>query len=200
MFGAIASRLLPALLTAMLGLLSGGCAGARGGGGIEGMSYLETLLELEAEGLALERGSEPERRAVERFQALLGDFKAADFRERIGEVYAADVFFNDTLKTVRGVAELERYLGRSGDALESGTVEFLDLAVADGNYYFRWRMSLRFAKFSRGETHESNGMSHIRFDRDGRVVLHQDFWDSSSGLFEHVPVLGWMLRGAKSRL
>ena len=43
-------------------------------------------------------------------------------------------------------------------------------------------------------------MSHIRFGADGKVVLHQDFWDSSGGLFEHVPGLGWMLRKAKARL
>lgn len=46
----------------------------------------------------------------------------------------------------------------------------------------------------------SVGMSHIRFDADGKVILHQDFWDSTGGLFEHVPGLGWMLRSVKSRL
>lgn len=43
-------------------------------------------------------------------------------------------------------------------------------------------------------------MTHIRFDSEGKVILHQDFWDSTGGLFEHVPALGWMLRRAKKRL
>jgi hypothetical protein len=30
----------------------------------------------------------------------------------------------------------------------------------------------------------------IRFDREGRVILHQDFWDSAQGVWDHVPVLG----------
>lgn len=164
------------------------------------MEYLETARRLAAQGETLARGSAAEREAIERFQALLGNFKGPRFRERVREVYAEEVWFNDSLKTVRGVDELERYLGRSADALDSGTVEFLGLTAENGDYFFRWRMSLAFAKLDRGTIHESVGMSHVRFDREGRVVLHQDFWDSTNGLFEHVPALGWLLRKVKRGL
>lgn len=177
------------------------CATAPRGGSEESwMEYLETVSRLEAEGAAFEPGSDEERRAIERFQALLGDFKAPDFRSRIREVYAEDVFFNDTLKTVRGVDGVEEYLVASADAIERGTVEFLDVVAEDGNYYFRWLMTIRFKRFARGEDKRSVGMTHVRFDSEGKVVLHQDFWDSAAGLFEHVPALGWMLRRAKRRL
>ena len=46
-----------------------------------------------------------ERQAVERFQALLGDFKAADFVSRIRQVYAEDLYFNDTLKTILRISD-----------------------------------------------------------------------------------------------
>ena len=177
------------------------CATApRGASEDSRMEYLETLSKLEAAGAALEPDSEEERRAVERFERLLSDFKAPDFRDRIGEVYAADVFFNDTLKTLRGVDEVEEHLAATADALEKGTVEFVDLVAEDGNYYFRWVMTVSFKRLARGEEKRSIGMTHVRFDREGKVVLHQDFWDSAGGLYEHVPVLGWMLRRAKNRL
>ena len=185
---------------AALMLFTACTAAPRGGPEDNWMEYLKTLRPLEGEGATLEPGSEEERRAIERFQGLLSDFKAPDFRSRIREVYAEDAFFNDTLKTVRGVEEVEGYLAASADAIEKGTVEFLDLVAGDGNYYFRWEMTIRFKRFARGEDKRSVGMTHVRFDREGKVVLHQDFWDSSGGLFEHVPVLGWMLRRAKKRL
>ena len=175
-------------------------AAPRGGPEDNWMEYSKTLRPLEGEGATLEPGGEEERRAIEQFQGLLSDFKAPDFRTRIREVYAEDAFFNDTLKTVRGAEEIEDYLAASADAIEKGTVEFLDLVADDGNYYFRWKMTIRFKRFARGEDKHSVGMTHVRFDREGKVVLHQDFWDSSGGLFEHVPVLGWMLRRAKKRL
>jgi hypothetical protein len=164
------------------------------------MDYLEVVRSLEEEGVVLEPGSPEERWATERFQELLRDFKAPDFAERIEDVYAEDAFFNDTLKTVRGSAAIAEYLAATAEAIDKGTVEFLDVVSDNGNYYFRWAMTVRFKSFASGEDTRSVGMSHVRFDDTGKVVLHQDFWDSTGGLFEHVPGLGWMLRRAKSRI
>ena len=164
------------------------------------MEDLRTLQSLEELGAPLEEGSEEERRAIERFQNLLSDFKAPDFGQRISEVYAEEVFFNDTIKTVHGVEDVQEYLTATGEAIDRGTVEFLDLVSDNGNYYFRWTMTIRFKRFARGQDKRSVGMTHVRFDSAGKVVLHQDFWDSAGGLFEHVPALGWMLRRAKKGL
>ena len=164
------------------------------------MEYLDMLRSLEEAGAPLEEGSEAERQAVERFQNLLSDFKAPDFGERVALVYAEDAFFNDTIKTVRGAEDVEEYLTETGEAIDKGTVEFLDLVSDNGNYYFRWAMTIRFKRFARGEDKLSVGMTHVRFDGAGKVALHQDFWDSAGGLFEHVPALGWMLRRAKRGL
>jgi hypothetical protein len=164
------------------------------------MEYLETLRSLEEAGAPLEQGSAEEHRTIESFQALLSDFKAPDFGRRVPEVYAEDVFFNDTLKTVRGVSEVQEYLTATAEAIDKGTVEFLDVVSDNGNYYFRWAMTIRFKRFAQDEDKRSVGMTHVRFDSAGKVVLHQDFWDSTGGLFEHVPALGWMLRRAKKRL
>lgn len=181
-------------------LLSGCSAAPRGGAEAGWREYLATLDRLEAEGDTVAAGSAEERRAVERFERLLADYTAPDFPARLREVYAEDVFFNDTLKTLHGVDAVAEYFAATAAALESGTVEFVDRLSADGNHYFRWVMTMRFERLGDGEPKMSVGMTHVRFDAAGRVVLHQDFWDSTGGLFEHVPVLGWALRRAKKRL
>ena len=188
------------LLVVAIGGLTTACAGTTGATTEYAMEYLEYVRELETDGSPLAVGTQQDEAAVERFQALLADFKAPDFRQRVQEVYAANAFFNDTLKTIRGSEAIEDYLAASAEALDTGTVEFLDVVASDGNYYFRWRMTLRFKKLARDRDTVTVGMSHIRFNADGRVVLHQDFWDSSSGLFEHIPGLGWMIRSVKRRL
>jgi hypothetical protein len=189
---------IPILIT-LLGL-SGACAATPNSGQENTMEYLQNLKRLEDDGSPIEAGSKHERTAITRFQALLSDFKDPQFKEKIEDVYASKVFFNDTIKTVRSSTALVDYLAASADALETGTVEFLDVVNSDGNYYFRWQMTLRFKKLARDRDTVTVGMSHIRFNADGRVVLHQDFWDSSSGLFEHIPGLGWMIRSVKRRL
>lgn len=182
-------------------LLLSGCAVQPHGKDLEPVTeYLDELRRLESAGRPFASGSEQERVAVDRFEKLLGDFKAPGFRERVREVYAEELFFNDTLTTIRNRSDLEEYLAHSADALESGTVDFLGLTNDDGSYFFRWRMNLRFKRLAGGQETVSVGMSHVRFNSEGEVVLHQDFWDSASGLFEHMPVVGWMIRSVKRRL
>ncbi len=189
------------LAPAVVLLLLGACSAApRGATEKSWTEYLETLDRLAARGAALEPGGAAELRAVERFQSLLSDLKAPEFRSQIREVYAEDVFFNDTLKTLRGIEAVEAHLAATAEAIDKGTVEFVDLVAEDGDYYFRWVMTVRFKRFERARDKRSVGMTHVRFDTAGKVVMHQDFWDSTGGLFEHVPVLGWMLRRAKGRV
>lgn len=145
-------------------------------------------------------GSAQEKAAIERFRDLFSDFSPEPVRRKVRAAYSADVWFNDTLKTVRGADALESYLVSSAGSVESCTFEHADLSSHDGEYYFRWRMHIRFKRFQKGKVNNSIGMSHVRFDRDGKVVYQQDYWDSAAGLFEQVPVLGGVIRAIKRRL
>ena len=146
------------------------------------------------------RGSAQETAALTQFKALFADLSAANARARVREVYAADAFFNDTLKTLHGVDAIEAYVVRSAQAAESVTTTFEDVAESNGDYYVRWVMDIRFKKFRRGETTRTIGITHLRFNAQGKVVLHQDYWDSAAGLYEHVPVVGGMIRFIQRRL
>jgi hypothetical protein len=142
----------------------------------------------------------PEQEAIERFKAFLSSFTEEKLRRDTGRVYAKNAFLNDTLKTVRGSDAIEEYfLGTVGNT-ESITVAFTDVARSGNEYYFRWVMDVRFKKFQRGKTIRTIGMTHVRFNKDGQVILHQDYWDSAQGFFEYVPVVGGGIRFIKSKL
>lgn len=143
---------------------------------------------------------EKERAAINGFQSFLSVFTEKKLRNETPRVYAQDAFLNDTLKTVRGSDSIEEYFLGTLANTESITVEFTDVARSGNDYYFRWVMDVRFKKFQRGKTIRTIGMTHVRFNKDGQVLLHQDYWDSAQGLFEHVPVIGGGIRFIKSRL
>lgn len=42
--------------------------------------------------------------------------------------------------------------------------------------------------------------SILRFDSKGLVCLHQDYWNSTAGTVELVPVLGWLISKIKALL
>ncbi|MGC1478910.1 MAG: nuclear transport factor 2 family protein, partial [Chthoniobacterales bacterium] len=113
--------------------------------------------------------------------------------------YAPDAFFNDTLKTVRGNEALEEYFLETAKNAKKVQATVQDVAVSGDNYYLRWVMDVEFAKFKKGQTIRTIGITHLRFDDQGRITLHQDFWDPAAGLYEHIPVLGGAIRAIQSR-
>jgi hypothetical protein len=141
---------------------------------------------------------ETEKRAISRLQAYLSNLTEENIRKNTSSTYAKDAYLNDTLKTEIGAAEIEKYfLGTAANADEI-RVEFEDVARSGNDYYLRWIMDVKFKKFHRGKTFRTVGITHARFNEEGLVILHQDYWDSTSGFFEHVPVLGAGIRYIKS--
>lgn len=148
----------------------------------------------------MDAGSTREREALARFTDFFSHLTVDAVKDKVRDTYAEDVYFNDTLKTVRGLDNLVDYLHDSAEATEDVRVEILETTrTAAGDYLVRWKMMIRFKKIAKGRDTWSIGMSHLRFDGDGRVVYQQDYWDAATGLFEHVPLLGQGIRAIKSR-
>ena len=124
----------------------------------------------------------------------------ASVRKTTVRVYAEDAYLNDNLTVVHGAVAIENYFAATAALAESVVVRFLDVAAADIDYYVRWEMIIRSQAIKEGEPIRSFGVTQFRFNRAGQVILHRDFWDSSSGLFEHVPVLGWLIKKARHQV
>jgi hypothetical protein len=137
---------------------------------------------------------------AKRFSDLFSSLTEENVGHLVGDIYAEDAYLSDTLKAVQGIDSIREYLIESGKAVESCQVQLNDLAQSRDNYYVRWTMEIRFKKLRKGQICRSQGISHLRFDEEGKITYHQDFWDSAGGLFEHVPLLGLLIRLVKNRL
>ena len=146
-------------------------------------------------------GSAAETAALEQFAKFFSSFAADRIELLLPQTYAEDIYFNDTLKSVRGRQPLAHYLAESADAVEQCTVQILDTTrSASGEYWVRWKMMIRFKKLRRGVDTWTIGASHLRFNSEGLVVYHQDYWNAADGIFQHIPLLGWMINKIKQRL
>lgn len=139
-----------------------------------------------------------EKQAIVRFKAFFKYVTPDSVREQTSGLYAEDAFFNDTLKTVRGRRAIEEYFTKTAAHVDLFQTEVVEVARSGDNYYVRWIMDVRFRGSKK--TIRTIGVTQLRFDPAGRIVLHQDFWDSTAGFFEHLPVLGPLIRGVKSML
>lgn len=163
-------------------------------------AFLEATEQFKNEG-NLTPGSKEEAQAIERVKVFLGRMTLDAVNTEVPRLYATNAYLNDTLKTLHGPQQIQEYFRQTLDAAESFTADFQDVTRSqDGYYYFRWIMKVRMKKVAKGETITTPGITLVRFDNNGQILIHQDYWDSTSGLFEHVPVLGYGIRAIKARL
>jgi len=145
-------------------------------------------------------GSPAEAEALARFADLVSDMSPKRTASLVPQVYAEDVWFYDTLKEVHGAATLAEYFRHSLGGAEQVTARVLDVARSGDDIYVRWQMDIRFKKFARGRLTTSTGISHLRFNGDGKIVFHQDHWDATTGFFQYVPVVGGLIGWVKGKL
>lgn len=166
---------------------------------------METLTALDAIRVRYpktpEAGSASETVAIENFKTFFSSFATDRIDLLLKKTYASDVYFNDTLKTIVDIDTLAHYLKESADAVEACRVEVIEVTrTAHDDHYFRWKMMIRFKRFKKGRDTWTVGMSHLRFNKEGLVVYHQDYWNATDGIFRHIPILGNMINAVIKRL
>lgn len=143
--------------------------------------------------------SYPEKvdKGLERFEKLFADYKPQVVSDAARWLYSADVYFNDGFVELKGSDALARYLGRSASHTKTIKVTIEEIVKTDDAVYVRWVMDFTTTG---GTNIVAPGISHLRFNQDGRITYHRDYWDAGSALAEFVPLAGPLLRAVKSRL
>jgi hypothetical protein len=145
--------------------------------------------------LRMHPGSDREIEAgLEEFAAVYAELTHPEIGRRVARLYADPMYFNDSLKTFQSRQPLVGYMEATGRMLDESSVE-VQQVIRDGNDVFvRWTMTFASSAMGKEIRSESIGMTHLRFDAEGRIVLHQDFWDSAAGLYRNLPVVGYALK------
>jgi hypothetical protein len=145
----------------------------------------------------LKSGSAAEKKAIEKFYTFYEVFSEERIRRGVRDLYAADAYFRDGYREVEGIDNIEPYFIATTKAIHECTFDIQDWSSHEGNYYFRWIMKLRL-KRDNDDLIEQVGMSHVRFNPEGKIIFHQDYWDTGV-VFERVPVVGRIIRWVKER-
>lgn len=145
--------------------------------------------------------SPDETAALNRFKEfLMGIGNSKFITDNTLKVYAADAFFDDTLTVHHGAATIEDYFLHTAQNMTSCEVSIDDVSRSGANYYVRWTMIFSAPALSGGSQIHSLGISQVRFDREGKVTFHHDFWDSGKNFYAHLPIASGVLGFIHKRL
>ncbi|MFD2255693.1 nuclear transport factor 2 family protein [Luteolibacter algae] len=152
------------------------------------------------DGNLLPGGNPLEKEAIGKFTEFLqriGDKKFIE--ENTARVYASDAYLNDTIVTHHGPDEIKAYFLETSETMDTYEVTIEDIASSGAEHYVRWTMVFSAPRLNGGKPVHSLGMSHVRFNPEGQVTMHQDFWDSGTNIYGQIPVLGGAIESIRRR-
>ncbi len=118
--------------------------------------------------------------------------------ERMGDVYANNATFKDPFNTVEGLHAVSKIFAHMFKRVQAPRFVVSDAALQGDAAFLVWDFSCRM-RSGKQEPFTIHGASHLRFDADGLVNYHRDYWDAAEEVYEKVPVLGALMRALKRR-
>ena len=145
-------------------------------------------------------GSLQETEMLQGVKDLFSNYTHESLEANTGRVYAETIYFRDAFRLITTSAELREYMLHGLAPLEGAEFIFTDLARSGGDFYLSWIMRLDFKKTPTGTWEESIGMTRLRFNSQGQVIFHQDYWDPTDIVYRRIPVARGLISFVKKRL
>ena len=129
---------------------------------------------------------------VEAYETLQPDSVTA-----LAQRYAADARFKDPFNEVVGRPAIARIFSHMFEQLQRPRFIVTARFLNDGEAMLIWEF-----RFARGRATEMTiqGASHLRFDDQGLVTEHRDYWDAAEELYSKLPILGRLMGWLQRRL
>ncbi len=137
-------------------------------------------------------------------QLLLNNFKAfyqnsAELHlEQIDALYTQDIEFRDPLHTILGILALKSYMKNLYATSRDIRFEYTDELYGENWATISWLMHFRHPSLAGGKLISVRGITQIRFT--DRIFYHEDFYDLGAMIYQHVPILGRIIRFINQRI
>ena len=128
------------------------------------------------------------------FESLHEETSVEAFRA----IYGDDVVFKDPFNEVKGVEAVHKIFAHMYDNLENPRFVITECIGTEQTAYVKWDFMFAF----KGEKEEKcfEGVSRLEMNAEDRVISHTDYWDAAEHIYEHLPLLGSLLRFVKRKI
>ncbi|SMC26151.1 SnoaL-like domain-containing protein [Andreprevotia lacus DSM 23236] len=109
---------------------------------------------------------------------------------QVDQFYAPQARFKDPFNDVSGVVAIRRLFEHMFDTTDNPRFVMLERIEQGTQAFVTWEFHFAL----KGRTYTVLGGSHLRFDADGLVIDHRDYWDAAEELFQKLPVIGGPVR------
>lgn len=122
-----------------------------------------------------------------------------DNLELVESLYSTDVYFEDPAHSIHGKTTLLAYFTNMFKNLQDCRFEFHQKMVSSSDIFLTWTMHLKHPRLNGGEPIAVEGCSFLN-TRDGQICRHRDYFDMGAMVYEHLPLLGRIVKSIRHRL
>ena len=116
------------------------------------------------------------------------------------EFYADNVKFEDPIGSHDGVEATKKYYENLYKNVESIRFDFSNHVCSENQCVSMWTMHLKAKGLNGGEPISVIGNSFFKFNAQGKVEYHRDYFDMGEFIYERIPVLKNIINFVKERL
>jgi steroid Delta-isomerase len=113
--------------------------------------------------------------------------------------YTEDAYFRDPFNEVQGHPAIQRIFHEMFERLLAPRFQVIETVQQAESAFLVWHFTFRIKSFKPAILRTIEGTTLIRFAPDGRVRHHRDYWDAAGELYEHLPLIGGVLRALRRR-
>lgn len=117
----------------------------------------------------------------------------------IEQIYHQDIEFRDPVHQVVGLPLLGQYFAQLYQNLHFCQFSINEVIHHGNSAALYWQMRFAHPKLNNGKTITLDGHSKIKA-RNNKVIFHRDYFDMGAMLYQHIPLLGGLVRMVNKRL
>ena len=115
--------------------------------------------------------------------------------DELPRFYAADAEFKDPFNEVRGVESIKHIFRHMFSQVAEPRFAVGSRFHGDDGVMLLWDFHFRTRAPLPPKAMTARGATHLRFNAEGKVVLHRDYWDAAEELYAKLPLVGLLMRG-----
>lgn len=135
---------------------------------------------------------------LERFSSLYRSLTTESV-DKLGDVYAPNALLVDPIGSHEGLDAIKHYFANLLENNQSCQFVIERQTLNDNQGFVVWTMIYQHPKLASGATLKLNGISELRTEHD-LIVYQRDYYDLGEMIYEHIPMLGFVVRKIKQRL
>jgi hypothetical protein len=117
---------------------------------------------------------------------------------QLKDVYSQKVEFVDAVNKIQGIDALTGYFEHLYQNMKYCRFIIENIIEQDGQACIVWHMEYAHNKINAGNMVTVQGSSFLKFS--DKIDFHRDYVDMGQMLYEHLPVVGMVIRGIKKRV